>query len=316
LKVLVVGGAGYLGGAITDLLIGSEHKVKVYDILLYEEEYRKPVNFVYGDVRDRKKLLPQLKWADAVIWLAAVVGDGACALNPEIAEEVNQNSVAWLAKNFRGRIIFPSTCSVYGAQDGVLDEKSKLNPLSVYASTKLAGEKFLENKNALIFRLGTLFGISDNVSRIRLDLVLNTMTARAFYDKKLKVFGGRQYRPLLHVRDVAVVTVDNLTTKTTGIFNLSKQNLNMLCLAEKVKNHFPRLKIEKVKMEFEDARNYRVNTEKAKKVLNFKPVLDIDEGIREIKKLLESGRIRDINSPRYSNQVHLSMYSLYNWQQK
>lgn len=316
MKILIVGGAGYLGGAITDLLIGSEHKVRVYDNLLYEEEYRKPVDFIFGDVRDRKKLLPHLKWAEAVIWLAAVVGDGACALNPEIAEEVNQHSVAWFSKNFKGRIIFPSTCSVYGAQDGILDEKSKLNPLSVYASTKLAGEKYLENKNALVFRLGTLFGISDTNSRVRLDLVLNTMTARAYYDRKLKVFGGKQYRPLLHVRDVAVIMVDNLMTDTTGIFNLSKQNLNMLHLSEKVKKYFPRLKIEKVKMEFEDSRNYRVSADKAKKILNFKPVLDIDDGITEIKALLESGRIRDINSPRYSNQVHLSMYSLYSWQQK
>lgn len=315
MKVLVVGGAGYLGGAITDLLIGSEHKIRVYDILLYEEEYRKPVDFIFGDVRDRKKLLPHLKWADAVIWLAAVVGDGACALNPEIAEEVNQHSVAYLSKNFKGRIIFPSTCSVYGAQDGILDEKSKLNPLSVYASTKLAGEKFLEAKNALIFRLGTLYGISDTSSRIRLDLVLNTMTARAFYDKKLKVFGGKQYRPLLHVRDAALAAVNNLTSEVTGIFNLSKQNLNMLHLAEKVQNHFSRLKIEKVKMEFEDSRNYRVSAEKAKKILNFKPALDVDEGIKEMKELLVSGRIRNINSPRYTNQVHLSMYSLYNWHQ-
>ena len=300
-----------MGGAITDLLINSEHKIRVYDILLYEEEFRKPVDFIYGDVRDRKKLLPHLEWADVIIWLAAVVGDGACALNPEIAEEVNQHSVEWLVKNFNGRIIFTSTCSVYGAQDGELDENSKLNPLSVYASTKLAGEKFLKNKNAIIFRLGTLYGISDNSSRLRLDLVLNTMTARAYYDKKLKLFGGKQYRPLLHVKDAARVVVDNLTASTKGVFNLRKQNLNMIYLANKVASHFRNVKIEKVKMEFEDSRNYRVSIEKAKKMLQFKPSFSIDEGIVEIKELLESGRIRDINSPRYTNQVYLSMYSLW-----
>lgn len=309
MKVLVVGGAGYLGGAMTDILMGSEHQVRVYDVLLYEEEYRKPIDFVYGDVRDYQRLLPHLKWADAVVWLAAIVGDGACVLNPEIAQEVNQYTVEWLAKKYNKRIIFMSTCSVYGAQDGELDENSPVNPLSVYASTKLAAEQFLKNKNALIFRLGTLYGISDEHSRIRLDLVVNTMTARAHYEKKLKVFGGRQYRPLLHVKDAARAAIENLTTPHRGIFNLTKQNINMSYLARKVAKYFPKLKIEKVPMKFEDARNYRVSVEKAKQILQFKPALSIDEGILELKDLLENGRIRDINSPRYTNLVYLSINS-------
>ncbi len=277
--------------------------------MLYEEEYRKPADFVYGDVRDYKKLLSHLKWADAVIWLAALVGDGACVLNPEISQEVNQYTVEWLAKKFKGRIIFMSTCSVYGAQDGELDENSAVSPLSIYASTKLAAERFLEDKNAIIFRSGTLYGISDEYSRIRLDLVVNTMTARAHYEKKLKVFGGKQYRPLLHVKDAARVAVENLTTSHRGIFNLNKQNINMSCLARKVAKYFPKLTIEKVPMKFEDARNYRVSIDKAKQILQFKPTLSIDEGILELKDLLENGRIRDINSPRYTNLVYLSINS-------
>jgi nucleoside-diphosphate-sugar epimerase len=110
LNVLVVGGAGYIGGSVTDILMQSEHQVRVYDALLYEESYRKPVEFVYGDVRESNKLLPHLKWADAVIWLAALVGDGACALNPEVTGAINQDSVRWLAQNYAGRIIFTSTC--------------------------------------------------------------------------------------------------------------------------------------------------------------------------------------------------------------
>ena len=111
MKVLVVGGAGYIGGALTDLLQKTSYEVRVYDALLYEEEYRKPIGFVYGDVRDRDTLSPNLKWADVVIWMAALVGDGACALNPDVAVEINQHAVAWLSDHLEragmGREIAP-----------------------------------------------------------------------------------------------------------------------------------------------------------------------------------------------------------------
>src|SRR5687768_15321629 len=128
MKVLIVGGSGYIGGIVADLLLESAHTPRVFDCLLYEESFRKPIPFVYGDVRDTRLLSEQLEWADAVVWLAALVGDGACALNPEIAVEVNQETVRWLAQHFDGRIIFLSTCSVYGAHDAILDETSPTNP--------------------------------------------------------------------------------------------------------------------------------------------------------------------------------------------
>src|SRR5579863_564796 len=137
MRVLVVGGAGYVGGAVTDLLAKTEHDFIVYDSLVYEEAFRKPVPFFRGDIRDHDKLLPHLHWADCVIWLAALVGDAVCALDPAATTEINQESVQWLSENFHGRIIFMSTCSVYGAADTELDEDSPTNPLSVYATTKL-----------------------------------------------------------------------------------------------------------------------------------------------------------------------------------
>ena len=140
---------------------------------------------------------------DAVIWLAALVGDGACAINPELTFEINAESVRFLAQNFKKRIVFLSTCSVYGAQEGLLDETSTINPLSEYASSKVQAEEYLQDSNAIIFRLGTLFGISDEFSRIRLDLVVNILVTKAFTEGKLTVFGGDQWRPLLHVTDVA-----------------------------------------------------------------------------------------------------------------
>jgi len=308
MKVLVTGGAGYVGGAVTDLLLETAHEVRVFDTLLYEEDYRKNIPFIYGDIRARDHLKQHLDWADAVIWLAAIVGDGACALNPDIATDVNQSSVEWLSKNYEGRIVFLSTCSVYGAQDKELDEKSPLNPLSVYAATKLGAEKILADKNAIIFRLGTLFGVGDQFSRVRLDLVVNTLVVRAATDGVIKVYGGDQFRPLLHVRDAARAIVGNIESPHTGVFNLCKQNVRIIDLAYQVRNHFPDIDIEQTDMRFQDTRNYRVKSEKGFHVFGFRPVESIDVGIEEVKELVVNGRIKDVNNPRYTNQVFLERF--------
>jgi nucleoside-diphosphate-sugar epimerase len=304
-NILVVGGAGYVGGAITDFLKDSHYNVRVYDSILYEESYRKPVDFVYGDVRDAEKLKPQLQWADAVVWLAAIVGDGACQLDPELTVEVNQDSVEWLSKNYDGRIVFLSTCSVYGAQDKELTEESPTSPLSIYAATKLKAESFLHNKNAVCFRLGTLFGVGDLFARIRMDLVVNILTVRAFKDGKIKVFGGDQFRPLLHVKDVARAIGVGLTSEAKGIYNLHRQNVRIIDLAYQVRNHFPDCQIEVTDMPFQDTRNYRVSSKKAQDVLGFTPKYTIDDGIEEVKALVTTGRIKDLDHVRYSNQLFL-----------
>ncbi|MFN8008429.1 MAG: NAD(P)-dependent oxidoreductase [Terriglobia bacterium] len=308
MNILIVGGSGYIGGAVTDMLLQTPHNIRVYDALLYEESYRKPVEFVYGDIRDHERLRQQLDWSDAVIWLAALVGDGACALNPAASIEVNQHAVAWLAENFDGRIIFTSTCSVYGAQNGELTESSLTNPLSVYATTKLGAEEHLSNKNALIFRLGTLFGVGDQFARIRLDLVVNILTVRAALERKLTVYGGDQFRPLLHVKDVAKAIVDHAGTRHVGIYNLIRQNVRIVDLAYQVRNHFPDSELILTDMQFQDLRNYRVSSQKARAELGWKPYLSIDDGICEIKDLLESHRLKDVTNPRYANQAFLSQF--------
>ncbi len=304
-NILIVGGAGYVGGAITDLIASSNHRVRIFDNLLYEDSFRKEVNFVYGNILDREKLIPHLNWADVVIWLAAIVGDGACQLNPDLTIAMNQESVKWLAENYDGRIVFMSTCSVYGAQNKELDELSPLNPLSLYAATKLKSETYLKDKNAIIFRLGTLFGVGDLFSRIRLDLVVNILTVRAYTLGKISVFGGDQFRPLLHVKDVARAVLMNLETEHTGVFNLHRQNVRIRDLAYQVRNHFPDIIIEETDMPFQDTRNYRVTSEKAQKVFGFKSIHSIDEGIDELKFLVETGRIKDLDSKRYSNAAYL-----------
>jgi len=310
MKILVVGGAGYVGGAITDLLLKKNRKynIIVYDNLLYEESYLKDCHFVNGDVRDKKKILTYLKWADVVIWAAALVGDGACSINPDLTLDINLKTVKFLVKNFNRRIIFFSTCSVYGAQDGILNENSPTKPLSVYANSKLMAEKILINKNAIIFRLGTLFGIADKFSRIRMDLVVNILVAKAIQLKKISVFGGDQYRPLLHVKDVARVVELAIQSKKKGIYNLHCYNAAIHEIARKIKKYFRNVKILKVDMKFEDLRNYRVNSDKAIKDLKFKPIYNLDYGIVELIALIKGKRIKDINNPRYTNQLYLNKF--------
>lgn len=307
MKVLITGGAGYVGGALTDLLLDTDHEIRVYDSLVYEEAYLKPVPFIRGDITNRKLLREQLEWADCVVWLGAIVGDGACAINPGYTKAINQDSVKWLSENFNGRIIFMSTCSVYGAQDGLLTEDSPTNPLSVYAQTKLEAEAYLKDKNAIIFRLGTLFGLGDNYSRIRLDLVVNTLTARAISEGKLTVFGGEQYRPLLHVKDAAQAIVDSLETKHRGIYNLHLENIKIYELAAVVAIQFP-CKIDTVEISFEDSRNYRANSEKAN-LIGLNPKMSVEQGILEVGALLKEGRIKDPNNERYSNHGFLTKNS-------
>jgi nucleoside-diphosphate-sugar epimerase len=195
---------------------------------------------------------------------------------------------------------------VYGAQNGILSEDSPTGPLSVYARTKLAAERYLENKNALIFRLGTLFGISDLFARLRLDLVVNVMTVRAALEGELTVYGGEQFRPLLHVRDVAEAIVRYIDTEYTGIYNLHRQNVRIVDLAYQVRNHFPDTIVSRTEMEFEDARNYRVSSDKIRTALGWRPKYSIDDGIIETKELIETKRLKDVMNPRYTNQAFLT----------
>ena len=309
MNILVVGGAGYVGGGIVDKL-KQTHNVTVYDSLIYEESYRKDVNFVYGDIRDHDKLLRLLKANDAVIWLAALVGDGACSINPELTFEINSESVKFLANNFDKKIIFLSTCSVYGAQEGLLDESSSINPLSEYASSKVQAEEYLSDSNAIIFRLGTLFGISDEFSRIRLDLVVNILVTKALTEGKLTVFGGEQWRPLLHVVDVANAIAHTIESDVTGIFNLHYKNFKIIDIAQAIIEKVPSASIETTPIKFQDARNYQVSSEKLYKESGFKASTNLSKGIEEIYDLISNNRIKNVHHNRYSNQNFLEEYGI------
>jgi nucleoside-diphosphate-sugar epimerase len=307
-RVLIVGGAGYVGGWLTDRALEAGHQVKVYDLLLYEDAYLKPVEFVYGDILDEERLLPHVREADVVVWLAALVGDGACALDPQLTQKINVESVRWLASVYDGRIVFMSTCSVYGAREGELTESSAVSPLSIYARTKLEAEAVLAEKDALVFRLATLHGLGDNYSRLRVDLVVNTLTIRAALNGRMSVFGGKQYRPLLHVRDVAKAVVASIESRQRGIFNLVAENATVLEVAEAVRDQIPDAEIDVTEVHFQDDRNYRVSGAHAAQVLGFSPDYVKADGIEQVRTLVEEGRIRDLTAAKFSNFDALRPY--------
>lgn len=309
-RVLVVGGAGYIGGWLTDRAIEAGHEVRVYDLLLYEDRYLKDVPFVAGDVLDRERLRPELGWADTVVWLAALVGDPACALDPPLTRKINLDSVRWLCERFEGRIVFPSTCSVYGAQDEELDEDSATDPLSLYAETKLGAETAImqSRPESLVLRLATLAGMGDTYSRIRLDLVVNLLVMRAKLVGELQVFGGGQYRPLLHVRDVATAVIPHLDSTTAGIFNVGAENATILEIAERTVARVGGAEIERIDVPFQDTRNYRVSFQRATDELGFAPRHSIDDAIDEIAALIDSRRVTDLSLASFSNIEALRPY--------
>jgi nucleoside-diphosphate-sugar epimerase len=305
MNILVTGGAGYLGGALTDLLLISNYNFKVYDNLTYENEYQKPCPFIYGDILDKEKLKKELNNIDVLVHLAAIVGDPACEINREETYNINQKSVQWISENFDGRIIFCSTCSVFGANQGILTEESDTNPLSTYAITKLKAEEYLYNKNSFIVRLGTLFGISDIFSRIRLDLVVNTLTHKTHYKNKMTVFGGEQYRPLLHVKDAAEAIFKAIDSEATGMYNIHYNNYKIIDIANIVHKYYPNSELEIVEQMFQDSRNYQVDSSKIRKKLNWNPQYNIDYGVKELQKIFSENRIKNTENERYYNHLYL-----------
>lgn len=306
-KVLVVGGAGYIGGAVTDILLAKKIPFTVYDKLVYEHQYLKPVDFVYGDVRDCKKIRSILPKYTHIIWLAAIVGDVACQVDEWMTKAVNIESITWLTKNFKGRILFASSCSVYGKSDSMLDESSPVNPLSLYAKSKIEAESFLvKHSNALIFRIGTAYGVSDQYSRARLDLAVNFLSFRAVNQGKLNYFGGTQRRPFIHVKDIAAAFVNGLNSNAKGIYNLTTENYQIKDLAQRI-GKLTKCKAEATEHPFEDNRNYHVNTDKARKAgLLAGLKYNVDDGINEMASLASSRKVSPEESDVHFNERHLA----------
>lgn len=302
-KILIVGGAGYIGGSLVDLCLqNNNYQPTVLDNLIYEDRYLKDINFHNIDIRDTDKLNKIIHNYDIVVFLAALVGDPACAVDKQLTWDINVAPVKWTADNYKGKIVFMSTCSVYGKNDDLIDETATPNPLSTYAETKLEAEQYLisTRPDSLIYRLGTLYGLGDTHSRLRLDLVVNALTLKASLDEQLNVFGGEQWRPLLHVKDVGEAIIYGLDNNLTGIFNLSERNATMKDIAETVIAEIPTAKVKYSEIPFEDMRNYKVKNNKITQT-GWKPKYTLTDGIKELYNTFKEKRVKDLGGDIYHN---------------
>ncbi|MEM3727747.1 MAG: SDR family oxidoreductase [Candidatus Bathyarchaeia archaeon] len=306
MKVLVTGGLGYLGSILIEKLIKLGFEVRVLDSILYGNfitDVSDSFELIKGDIRDEKVLQSALKDVEAVVHLAGIIGDTASSLDMELSIDVNYlatKKLAELCGKRNVKLIFSSTCSVYGAQPGqLITEKSKVAPLSLYAFSKLLSEKAIERlcKKYVIFRLGTLFGFSP---RMRFDLVINKFIGQAIQGKTITVFGGEQYRPFVHLQDVTEYFIKALNVDINGIYNIGGNNYKIIEVAERLKK---KLNCEIVTVEEQnDPRNYAVDSTYVKEVfgnINFKRV---EFAVDEIKAAYASGIIKDYRDPIFDNE--------------
>jgi nucleoside-diphosphate-sugar epimerase len=306
-KVLLVGGSGYIGGLTCDYLIRDGFDVTVYDNLLYENRFLKEVNFVNGDVRDIEKLYNTSKDFDVIVLMAALVGDPACSVDHALTEEINYKAI----KDFcevvspNKHLVFMSTCSVYGAQDGLLNEESGTNPLSSYAATKLKSEEHILAKGGTIFRLGTVFGLGDTYSRLRMDLVVNVLTMKAIKDGEITINGGEQWRPIIAVKDIAEYVTEACKMKYPGIFVLSKENVIIKELGERIVDVIPETKINYTEISFQDARNYRVDNSKSLKTFKYQPQVTVEDEVKRMLVMFKENRVQNPEDKVYHNGAFL-----------
>ena len=296
MKVLITGGAGYLGSVIVDKLLKVGYEVIVLDKLLFNQtsllQYTSNPNFkfIYGDVRNEELLEKLCKEVDIIIPLAAIVGFPACAADPKLAKEINFQQIVNIVKFTNGKgkkILYPNTNSGYGIGEGQSEctEESPLNPISIYGQTKCEAENFLRTStDAIIFRLATVFGVSP---RMRTDLLVNDFTYKAITDKYIVVFEKTFKRNFIHIEDVAsafLFMLENYETYRGEIFNvgLSDANLSKQELLEKIQTHVKDFAVVYDDYyEDPDKRNYIVSNEKIEST-GWKPEWDLDRGIKQL----------------------------------
>ena len=308
MRILITGGAGYVGSLLSRKLLSKGYQVRVMDDLWYGKEpiveCLKNENFelVQEDIRNLTSTVRAMKDVDAVIHLASIVGMPASSIEPRTSEEINYLATKNIAElcQLHGieTYIFSSTCSVYGSQpDKVITEKSRTAPLDYYSKQKFLSERAIGwlNTAPTILRFGTLFGLSP---RMRFDLVINLFIAKALTEKKITVFGGNQYRPFLHVEDAAESIIFALEKDLTGTFNVLSQNFTIMDAAKKIQE-LTDCEIE-ISDENEDKRNYNVSADKIKR-LGFNPERDVEFAFNQIKKAIEEGTISDYKEKMFNN---------------
>ena len=296
MKILITGGAGYIGSLLTEILLKEKgYKITVYDNYFFNQSslFNK-LNYnnfklLKKDVRDAKDLISEVKKNDVIIPLAALVGAPICDKYADLVNDVNTKQIKHIVENISNdqKLLIPISNSGYGiGEEGkYLDENSPLNPISLYGKSKVLAEKIaLKHNNSISFRLATVFGCSE---RMRMDLMVNDFVYRAFKERKITLFESHFRRNYVHIYDVCRLfkfAIENFDHFESRVFNvgLSNANLTKKKLCEKIKEHIPDLRI--VEDEFKkdpDKRNYYVSNERLEKT-GFKMSKNLDEGIKEL----------------------------------
>lgn len=311
-----------MGSVLASILLESGHQVRVVDKLLFGGRSLLGIwshprfEFVGVDICDSPRMREAVEGMDAVVHLAAIVGDPACARQPDLAQSINLNASLELLQMSQkagvSRFIFASTCSNYGRMvdpSQLVDETTELNPLSLYAETKVAVERAILQVGLAvefvptILRFATLYGVS---SRMRFDLTVNEFTMEMLTKKHLVVFGEQFWRPYVHVRDAAraiALVLESEKAKVDGeVFNVgsTEQNFQKQHLVDLIFPLVPDAKIEYVHKK-EDPRDYRVSFEKIGKKLGYSISREVQDGIREIERLIRAGVIADFGESNFRN---------------
>jgi len=319
--ILVIGGAGYIGCWLVRRLLEEGKVVRVMDNAVYGLE---PINDILnhprleyhnGDCRNIQDVVKAMRGVSSVVHLAAIVGDPACEIDRNTTIEINYSATRMLVEIAKGygveRFLFASSCSVYGETDELMTEISEVKPISLYGQTKEASERVLldaatDSFHPVVMRFATVFGLSN---RPRFDLVVNLLSARAYQDSAITIFNGEQWRPFVHVKDLAEAMIHILNAPLGAVsgqvFNIGDNRLNhtLAEVAEVILRMFPQARAEFVQNT--DRRNYRVSFDKAEKILGFRCRYDLESGVREIKTAFESNQIANYKNIRFSNLVYL-----------
>tara|TARA_Y100000590_G_scaffold469618_1_gene658709 strand:+ start:3635 stop:4630 length:996 start_codon:yes stop_codon:yes gene_type:complete len=297
-NIVIIGGAGYIGSVVSDFFLKKKYKVKSIDNLIYKQKIprsKRNFNFHNLDISKKDKVNKLIDNNSIVILLAGLVGDPITKKYPKISKKINENyTIKFINLCLKKKIkhlIFVSTCSNYGitGTKKMVDENSKLNPLSIYAKSKIKIEKYLKiksKKNKIkitILRFATAFGIS---KRMRFDLTVNQFVREIFLKNNLEVYDTGTWRPYCHVKDFAGAIFKTISSKNKKLFDVynvgsNRNNFTKEKLIKKIQKY---IKIEKISYinKKSDYRNYKVNFTKMKKKLQFIPKYSIDYGIKEI----------------------------------
>jgi nucleoside-diphosphate-sugar epimerase len=318
--IVVTGGAGYIGSVLVRRLLAAGEHVRVLDRMLHgahgltglEGEGRLDVQS--HDLRDPRTFEEALAGADTVIHLAAIVGDKACAQDEEVAVQTNWTATVAFARRAAAlgvrRFVFASTCSVYGeGRNETLTETSPVHPLSLYAETRRHAEIGIlemvgkESFEPVILRFGTVYGLS---ARMRFDLVVNLLTLRAVRSGEITIFGGAQWRPFVHVTDIAraleLAMGEPLPIGTDPILNVGDnlENYQLRDLKEEYERAVPGVRV-KIAPEATDPRTYRVAFDRIERLWGFRASRRVRDGIEEIANAIRAGALPDPDHRRYVN---------------